>query len=239
MKSKKKLGILGGMGSHAAVWLFQRIITLSSADKDQDYLEIVLHNNTAIPDRTRSIVYGEASPLEELKRSIQIFNDTEVEVAVLACMTAHFYYKNLAEIFHGKIMNPIDHIIEEFSSNRDFSGIKTVGVIGSTGLIKSKLIHNRLAEIGIKVVTLNDYEQEEYFMKPLYNPKGIKTGVIDDHIRSMFFKQEKILTDSGAELIIGACSEVPLIMDKCVKVPFIDTFQLLAKKVVQYCYSEN
>jgi len=60
--SKKKLGIIGGMGSHAGVWLFNRITELSYAQKDQEYLDILVHNNSAIPDRTRAIVYKEASP---------------------------------------------------------------------------------------------------------------------------------------------------------------------------------
>ncbi len=44
MKSNdKKLGIMGGMGSHASVFLYSSIINKSPATKDNEFIEIIIH----------------------------------------------------------------------------------------------------------------------------------------------------------------------------------------------------
>ena len=78
----KKLGIIGGMGSVAASYIFNRIIELAPAQTDQEYIEIFIHNNTAIPDRTQGILLDGESPLPELKRSISLLNDMNVDYII-------------------------------------------------------------------------------------------------------------------------------------------------------------
>lgn len=237
--TKKKLGIIGGMGAHAGVWLFNRITELSYAEKDQEYLDIIVHNNSAIPDRTRAIIHKETSPLPELERTIGIFNNNEVDVAVLACMTAHYYCEHLEQQFNGKILSAVNLVLDELMYNDAYSGKRKIGLIGSTGLLKSGIYHDLLEPMGYEVITLDDTEQEEFFMRPIYMKGGIKSGVLTDEVKNMFCCQIPILVDKGAEIIVGACSEVPLVVKGSTAVPFIDAFELLARKTVEYCYSRN
>ncbi|HEY0611745.1 MAG TPA: amino acid racemase [Chitinophaga sp.] len=237
--SKKKLGIIGGMGSHAGVWLFNRITELSYAEKDQEYLDIIVHSNSDIPDRTRAIVYKETSPLPELQRSIRLFNSSNVEVAVLACMTAHYYCEQLERQFNGKILSAVELVLEELTGNPAYSGKKKIGLIGSTGLLKSRIYHNYLEPLGYEVITLNDTEQEEYFMRPIYMEGGIKSGVLTEEVKQLFCCQVPILAEKGAEVVVGACSEVPLVIRGGLMIPFIDAFELLAQKTVDYCYNQS
>ena len=60
MENRPRLGIIGGMGSVAAAYFFDRLVQLTPAKTDQEYVETFLHNNTAIPDRTAGILYGQA-----------------------------------------------------------------------------------------------------------------------------------------------------------------------------------
>src|SRR4051812_41760806 len=95
MKNKKKLGIIGGMGSRAGSIFFQKIIDYSPADTDQEFLEIIFHNNSVIPDRTRAIIYNEVSPLNDILKSIDLFNQNKVEVIALGCITSYYYYNQI------------------------------------------------------------------------------------------------------------------------------------------------
>jgi aspartate racemase len=229
---KKKLGIIGGMGAQAGAWLFQRIITLSRAENDQQHLEIFLHNNTCVPDRTRAIVHGDDSPLAELQRSITLLNNSGVDVIVMACMTSYYYHNELQKRSRAEIIHPIPLILDEL---RELIGVSRVGVIGSTGLLKSRLFHEALEACGFDVLTLNDDEQEKYFMAPIYHK--VKAGTSSQKTRDLFLCQLEILEGKGAEVIVGACSEVPLLIDRdSVTIPFIDVFDLLANKIVDYCY---
>jgi len=238
-KNRKKLGIIGGMGSHAGVWLLKRITELSYAQADQEFLDILLHNNSAIPDRTYAILHQKNSPLYELERTISIFNYSEVEVAVLACMTAHYYCDVLASKFSGKLLSAVDLVAQELHSNPHFAGKFKIGLIGSTGLIVSGIYHRILEPLGYNIITLNGLEQEEYFMRPIYGNDGIKAKGIDvsEKVKEQFYHQVSILTMRGAQVIIGACSEIPLVMTCGISVPFIDAFDLLARQTVHYCYN--
>jgi len=237
MRSKRKLGIIGGMGSHATLWFFQRLLSLTKAEKDQDYPEIIIHNNSNVPDRTQAIINGGASPIEQLRISIDLLNQANADIAVMACMTAYYYYDDLVHHFSGKLLNPLDLIAQELMTNPVFIGCKKIGVIATTGFITSGILHRKLEPLGFEVVCLNPLEQEQYFMQPLYRADGIKSGFINDEIRSLFLYQVPLLKEKGAEVIIGACSEVPLLINSTQEIPFIDAIELLAARTLQYCYT--
>jgi aspartate racemase len=231
---KKKLGIIGGMGSPAAVSLLNRITELSNAKTDQDYIEVILHNNSKIPDRTAAILGNSASPVSELSRSVNLLNASDVDLIVIACMTAHYYYPQLTAISKCEIVHPVSVIVEELSCNREYAHKKKLGLLGSSGLLKSRLVQNYLEPLGYTIITLEADEQERYFMNPIY--KAAKLNQLDDSVRSDFMYQFELLASKGAELILGACSEIPLLISDTAVIPgYIDVFELLAKKVVKYC----
>lgn len=236
---KKKLGIIGGMGSPAGVWLLDRVTRLSHARKDQEYLDVLVHSNSAIPDRTRAIVYGESCPLPELRRTIALFNGSGVEVAIMACMTAHYYCDPLARAFHGTLLSAVTLVAGELAANPRFCDKKRIGLIGSTGMLKSGMYNRELAPLGMEVVCLDDHEQEALFMKPLYGAGGVKSGVVTDQTRRAFARINDRLLQKGAEVIVGACSEVPLVLTGPMPFPYLDAFELLARRSVDYCYNQH
>jgi aspartate racemase len=136
-------------------------------------------------------------------------------------------------------MNPLELIIEELTCNPEFAGRKNIGVIATTGFITSRILHRKLEPLGFKIISLNAMEQEKFFMQPLYRAEGIKSGVINDEIRSLFRHQVPLLKEKGAEVIIGACSEVPLLINSANDIPFIDAIELLARKTIEYCYTSQ
>jgi aspartate racemase len=231
---KKKLGIIGGMGSPAAVSLLDRITKLTDAKSDQDYIEVILHNNSRIPDRTAAILNNHASPVGELARSVKLLNGSEVDLIVIACMTAHYYYPELTAISTCEILHPVSVVMEELSANVQYAHKKKIGIIGSSGLLKSRLIQDQLEPLGYTIITLDADEQERYFMDPIY--KAVKLNQADEAVRSDFMYQLELLASKGAEIILGACSEMPLLISDNAVIPgYIDVFELLAKKVVKYC----
>jgi aspartate racemase len=231
---KKKLGIIGGMGSPAAVSLLNRITMLSNAENDQDYIEVILHNNTKIPDRTAAILSNSLSPVNELSRSVNLLNSSGVDLIVLACMTAYHFYPQLTGISSCEILHPVSVIMEELSSNRKYAGKKKIGLLGSSGLLKSRLIQDYLEPLGYTIITLDEDEQQRYFMNPIY--KAVKLNQTGESVRSDFMYQFELLASRGAEVILGACSEIPLLISEDAVIPgYLDVFELLAKKVVKYC----
>jgi aspartate racemase len=227
--TKRRLGIVGGMGAPAGAWLFNRVITLSGAARDQDYPEILLHSNAGVPDRTRAILGQGPSALPQLVRSVQLFNDYGVDVAAMACMTAYHYYAELAPVFHGLLVNPLDLVCRGLAAAP--VPVRKVGLMGSTGLLRSGLYQRQLEIQGVGVLLLNDRQQEKYFMEPLYGRNGIKAGATSQGLKDLFWEQAAILLDQGADALVGACSEVPLVVDRTFDVPFYNVFELLAREL--------
>ena len=232
----RRLGIVGGMGSLAGVWLLKRVLDFSGAQCDQEYPEILLHSNSNIPDRTKAILGHGETPLDELQRSIGFFNECGIEVAALACMTAYYYYPALSRVFNGVLINPIDITLRAIKQQFTTTVPKKIGLIGTTGLIRSGIFQQQFGVHGLEIITLDEQSQNKYFMDPIYRTNGIKAGCINRETSDFFWKQEDLLLAMGAEALIGACSEIPLIADRDFKCPFYNVFELLAKDLSDVCY---
>jgi len=91
--------------------------------------------------------------------------------------------------------------------------------------------------LGYEVITLTDTEQQKYFTSPIY--ECAKTGLITSDIKHGFMCQFDILNNRGAQITLGACSEIPLIVSHQMHTTgYIDVFELVARNLVKHCYSE-
>lgn len=233
---KKKVGIIGGMGSRAGVKLLQRIIDYSPAETDQEFPEIVYHNNSEIPDRTRAIIYGETSPLEGIYNSLKMFNGLEVEVVAIACITSHYYYEKIASYSHSKVLNPLDLIADQLMN--EYTDVKRVGILATTGSISTGLYHQALKRCNVELVTLDPLSQEEIFMRAVYMKNGFKSASISAEAHELMQLAVQKLNALNVEIIIGGCTEVSLgIIPEGKPVRYLDALDLLAKKTVAHCYN--
>ena len=234
--ASKKLGIIGGMGARASSQFLQKLIEYSPALSDQEQLEIILHSNSRIPDRTKAILYSKDSPLPEMLRSVKIFNENQVEVIVLACITAHYFYDQLLQHTNATILHPVQMVGEYLVKNH--LHVRKVGILATTGTLKSALFHRELEKRGLTLVTLNEEDQERYFMQSVYMEYGLKSARISEEALDLFGKCIPPLLEAGAEIIIGGCSEVQIALNqKQVEMPFVDAIDLLAQETVHYCYN--
>ena len=233
---KKKLGIIGGMGSRAGACFLQKIIDYSPAESDQEFLEIIYHNNAAIPDRTRAIVYNERSPIDAILRSVDIFNRNEVEVIALSCITSYYYYRQIIDHTNAYVINPL-HLIFK-SIEEEYAGALRIGILATTGTINSGLFHQELGIKGLDVVTLDHKDQENLFMRAVYMKNGFKSAHISQDARDLMSRSIDKLSEQNVDLIIGGCTEVSVaISPGMVDFPYIDTLDLLAKQTVDHCYN--
>lgn len=235
MTIKKKLGIIGGMGSRAGSVFLQKIIDYSPAFKDQDFLEILFHNNSKIPDRTKAIVYNEESPLEELYRSLDLFNSNHVEVISISCITSYFYYNHMVKYTSAKVMNPINSIAEHIKNH--YPNAKRVGLLATTGTIMTRLFHSELNKYGIEVITLDKESQENIFMRAVYMKNGFKSASISNLAKKLMKVSIEKLAELDIDLIMGGCTEVSIAINpKKIGCPYIDVLDVFAQETVIECY---
>lgn len=226
----KMVGVIGGMGSHAAHSFFHELIADNKADRDQDYVEIVLHNNTKIPDRTSGILCEGPSPLPELLRSAELLEKSGASIIVMACITAYYYADKIEECLQTSTLY---HIINETVNELLlYKGINTVGLFASEGTIKTGIWERALIRQGLRVVTLSPNDYERYFIRSIYG--SIKSGIFDDFAKKRVVEGCTKLTELGADLTIGACSELPLVVrESDFSFPYIDVMRLSARKILE------
>jgi aspartate racemase len=238
-RMKEMIGIVGGMGSHATVSFFQQLINHSHAKKDQEYMEILIHNNTHIPDRTAGILYHGDDPLPELLRSVKTLECGGAGIIILACITAHYYYEQLEEsLTTAKIFHIVKETVDYTCSYHPH--IKNVGVLATEGSIKTQLWQKDFAKRQINTLVLPDQLQIKYFNNVVYGHKGIKAGYRDDELKNTLLAGCKELINMGAEAIIGACSELPLMISKeDLPVPYIDSIHVTIEKLINLHYGNT
>ncbi|MBB6131861.1 aspartate/glutamate racemase family protein [Mucilaginibacter lappiensis] len=232
---KKKLGVIGGMGSRAGIYLLQKIIDYSPAETDQDFPEIIFHNNSEIPDRTKAILLGQQSPLTGLLKSVALFNQNQIDIIILGCITSYYYYDQLSAATKANVLNPIQLVLDQIKA--EYRTTKRIGLLATTGTIESKLFHNNFSKQGIEVVTLHPFDQENVFMKAVYMKNGFKSSIISSEAKSLMLESARLISDMNVDVVIGGCTEVSLgIQLNSTGVPYLDALDILARNTVKYCY---
>lgn len=233
----KRLGIIGGMGSEAAVNMFRTVVDRTAATCDQEHLEIIIHNNSQVPDRTQAILSHGRSPVVELLRSVALLSRCEVEAIIIPCMTSHYFLDKVQSETKIPIINAIAEtarFIEGLSPV-----ISRVGILATTGTITTGLFQTELSSSGISSIVPAPDEQQSLVMDAIYGVDGIKAGYIDGSPKSKLITAANQLVEMGAEVLIAGCTEVPLALKSAdISVLLIDPIEVLAISAINFCGGE-
>ncbi|RKZ16847.1 hypothetical protein DRQ50_05660 [bacterium] len=231
---KKILGVIGGMGSVAAVDTMQRLVEMQKAATDQDYIEIVLHNNPLVPDRTAKILGQGPSPLPELLRSVEICNDAGADFILIACMSAHHYVQDMQPMSRAVIIDGVAETVAHIRST--LPAVRRVGVLATTGNLQCELYQRQLVAADLEPVIFAPDEQQELFMDAVYAPWGIKAGYVTGMPRERLVMGAARLVELGAEVVIGGCTEVQVVLDHDdVVVPLVNSVDVLCRVAIESC----
>lgn len=226
----KRLGIIGGLGPMATAYFFQLIVEMTCAEKDQEHIEILIHNKPQIPDRTRYILgNSDENPLPELIEVGKGLVAQGADVIAMPCVTAHFFQQVMEE----EIQAPVLNAIVETAEYLKMESIDTVGVMATDGTVESKLFQNILEENGIRCV-LPEKEEQQDVMHLIY--QNVKAGKPMEMER--FNRVSEQLFEQGAKVILLGCTELSMAKkDHGIQKGYLDVLEVLARKAVLACGS--
>jgi aspartate racemase len=149
------------------------------------------------------------------------------DLLILPCNTAHFF---IGEALRGVAVPFIDMIDETVKTCRDaLPGDGRIGLLATSGTLAARVYHDRFETTGLNLLVPGEAEQQRV-MEGIY--QGVKAGRLD-YGAELLEEAAAQLIDRGAQLIIGGCTEVPLVLGgKNLGVPFIDTLDVLAATAV-------
>jgi aspartate racemase len=226
--SQRTVGVLGGMGPAATVDFMDKLIKATGAVREQDNLRILVDCNPHVPDRNVAQIEG-SHPGPVLAAMAAGLERQGADFLVMACNTAHAYAADIKAAIGVPFVSLIDETAAALAARHTMA--KRAGLLAGTGCLNAKIYQDALSAHGVQAVLL-DTESQARFMELLYR---IKRGDVSDAARAEMRSLADILIAAGAEVVVAACTEVPLVLAQHeVAVPLVDSTAVLVERTLAY-----
>lgn len=225
---KRLLGVIGGLGPLATAYFMELVTAMTDARTDQQHLEMIIYSAPSIPDRTRYILdNSRENPLPEMLRIGRLLAAQGVERIAIPCVTAHYFYRELADGIPVPVINGVRETAEHLRER----GITKAGILATDGTVRSGVFRRELENCGIEALVPGPQRQADV-MSLIFD--NIKAGVPVD--MSRFHAVADELRSGGAQAMILGCTELSLIKrDYDIGPGFVDAMEVLAQQAVIQC----
>lgn len=207
-RMQNTIGVLGGMGSYATLFIFERLLETFPVQKEWERPRIMIDNYCTLPSRVRAVLYQEnvEELLEGMITALKGLEASGCSRIFMGCNTAHSFFDEIlkrAPSLKDKMINIIDSTCH--SSCKD--GFKRVAVIASEGTVKSKIYQNMLGQKGLDYVSAG----EPLIMRQWI--EAVKTNCISTDILAAFDQFIIETLEENDALILG-CTEFSVLYRK-------------------------
>lgn len=223
------VGVLGGLGPEATLDFYAKVLSLTPAARDQDHLHLIIDSNPGVPNRNEAVAGTGPSPGPLLAEMAVGLERAGADFLVMVCNAAHAFQGEIK----AAVSIPFFSIIEETcdATLRAAPGLKTVGVLGSSGCLDAGLYQQAFAKRGVKALVPEGTDRD-LFMSLLYR---IKAGDKGAEVRETMRALADLLVGTGAQAIVAGCTEVPLVLSgDSLPCPLINSTDVLAERAVFY-----
>ncbi len=224
-----RIGIVGGMGPLAGVYLQQLIVEATPAGRDQDHLEVVCFTNPHVPERMRSLAEdGGRRYAEAVRASADLVARAGATCIAIPCNTAH---ARLSEIQAGIEVPILDMIALGVEALVAAHGTgRRVGLLATIGTLSEQVYQGRAGERVAEWVLPEPPDQQRVADAIL----AVKLNRVAEAPPIVLPVVER-LRGRGAEVVIVGCTELSLCCDRleAAGVPLVDPLRALAARLVQ------
>ena len=197
------LGILGGLGPMSGIRFCEMLTEHTRADCDQEHLNFLLSSRADTPDRTAFIMgRSRENPAPVMKREVERLIAAGAELIAIPCNTAHYFYREIAEVSSVPVLN----IIEATADFCSFCGMRRIGVLATEGTVSSGAYQSVLAAKGLDCLTPSD-EEQAVISRIIY--EEIKEGKRPNTEQLLAVADG--LRQRGADTVVLGCTELSLL----------------------------
>ncbi|MGI4877868.1 MAG: aspartate/glutamate racemase family protein [Janthinobacterium lividum] len=198
----KTVGVLGGMGPAATLDFLATLHHATRAGRDQDHLRVITDSNPQVPDRNAALRGEGPSPGPVLAAMARGLAAAGADLLVMPCNAAHAWTDEI----RAATSLPFISMIDAAAAEVDAAGASRIGLLAVDATLSSGLYQHRLARGDVTVLAPDRAE----FMALIYRVKGGDTGPA---VRAGMAALVAALVADDADLILVACTEVPLVLD--------------------------
>lgn len=213
MSQYRTIGVIGGMGPAATADFLSRLVAGVDAASDTDHPRVLVDSNPHVPDRNAAALNGAASPGPALAAMAAALVAQGAQILAMPCNAAHGWADAITA---APFVSMIEAAIVEAMAHRP----RCIGVIG-VGATLALDLYGRASPVPVLAGDLA-------VVQPAVN--AIKAGDRSDAVRAALAGEAARLVAAGADVVIAACTEVPLLLGQAdVAVPLIDSTAALAR----------
>jgi len=224
---KKTLGIIGGVGPLATMFIGEMIVRKTVAEKDQDHIHTIITNNSSIPDRT-AFILGESDedPVPVIVSDAHRLEAAGAEVLIMPCNTAHSFYEEIQR----QTTLPLLHMIDETAQFVKQKGAKRVGILGTNGTIATGIYQAACEKQGMEAI-LPDEATQKLVMSLIYD--DIKAGKRADAEKWSRIRQA--MEEANCDEVILGCTELSIVRQELALTDCVDSLLVLAEVAIETC----
>ena len=213
MTHYRTIGVIGGMGPAATADFLGRLVAGVNAASDTDHPRVLVDSNPHVPDRNAAALHGADSPGPALAAMGAALVAQGAQLLAMPCNAAHGWAD---AIIAAPFVSMIDAAVAEAMAHQP----RCIGVLG-VGATLALDLYGRASPVPVLAGDLA-------VVQPAVN--AIKAGDRSHNVRSALAGEAARLAAAGADVVIAACTEVPLLLAQAdVAVPLIDSTAALAR----------
>lgn len=255
------LGIIGGAGPDACIDIQKKLSGLMkthcNALTDQEHFRVFVDNNTALQNRDLSSQKKDNTLFQQLQESINKLEQFGVNIAAIACNSAHIHFSELQKNTRIYLVNMIEVTADKLHKNN----IKEVVLLCTASSYKNQLYANAFKKREI-ITHLANKNQQLRLSKIIYAIKAgcfytqdtNKINLVYTYVNALLNKEShafeneqlsppsKLFQDiineiyqAGCKDVVLGCTELPLLnefYDGFVGMQFHDPNYFLAEKMI-------
>ena len=228
-KPNHLLGVLGGLGPMSTVYFCELLNRHTSAMRDSDHIDMLISSRATTPDRTDFILgRSQNDPLPIMQEEAHRLECAGVDLIVIPCNTAHYFYDGLARECHVPILN----IIEATVAHLVRTGTSTFGLLATEGTVASGAYERVCRDRKIQCVV------------PTASEQAVITSAIYDSIKQnkpadlkLILQVADALCARGCQRLVLGCTELSLLKKQgLTDGRFLDSLDVLAYQTILACH---
>ncbi len=224
-KSRKLLGILGGLGPLSSAYFYEMLTQHTLAHRDQDHIDIILSSRATTPDRTAFVLgHSDESPLPYMVEDAKRLETYGADAIIIPCNTAHYFIEEV----RNSVSVPVPSIITETALHIQRCGYKKALILATEGTVASGSYQNQLDQLGVGWV-LPDAKGQAVISDIIYG--DVKAGREPDPEKLFSVADPEFA--KGCDCAILGCTELSVLKRAFPeKYQYVDSLEALAHRAI-------
>lgn len=217
MAAFRTIGVIGGMGPAATADFLALLVAGVAAARDADHPRVLIDSNPQVPDRNAAALHGAASPGPALAAMARGLVAQGAGVLAMPCNAAHGWADAIiAATPATPFVSMIAAAVAEAMTQRP----RAIGVL-AVGATLALDLYGKASPVPVLAGDLAVVQG---------CVDAIKAGDTSHGVRLALAGEAERLRAAGADAIIAACTEVPLVLRSGdIRLPLINSTAALAR----------